>query len=203
MRRTVLQMSSILSSLQAGFLGSYRGEGSPSQVICAYECFYAGTCLVPGRRAEGSMAEANVMGHIQNSAPEAGTLARLGAQLGTEALEHPACTCIPVFCSSDSSQLLSLCFAQLNIKAGKHFGSSAQRCQPNYPPAGLSYCASCIPGCWQSLAHTPVIASRKAPALQPSLPALVCSFSVPWGYLCEILGCPHLFKTATKSCLSS
>lgn len=66
-------------------------------------------------------------------------------------------------------QLLSLHLTQLNIKASKHFSSSAQHCLLNYPPAGLSDSASCFPGCWQPLASTP--ASLRGKPCSPNLPS--------------------------------
>lgn len=66
-------------------------------------------------------------------------------------------------------QLLSLHLIQLNIKASKHFSSSAQHCLPNYPPAGLSDSASCFPGCWQPLASMP--ASLRGKPCSPNLPS--------------------------------
>lgn len=66
-------------------------------------------------------------------------------------------------------QLLSLHLTQLNIKASKHFSSSAQHCLPNYPPAGLSDSASCFPGCWQPLASMPALLQGKP--CSPDLPS--------------------------------
>lgn len=105
-------------------------------------------------------------------------------------------------------QFLSLHFAQLNIKASKHFSSSAQRCLPNYLPAGLSYRASCFPGCWQPLAYMPVIATRETPALRTSLPTSVCSSSLPWDYLGvrypkAVSDCLSLFKLPERAVCSS
>lgn len=102
-------------------------------------------------------------------------------------------------------QLLSLHLTQLNIKASKHFSSSAQHCLPNYPPAGLSGSASCFPGCWQPLACVP--ASLQGKPCSPNLPSqLSLQLLLPWGYLrCPraILACLSLFKRTGGAVCSS
>lgn len=93
-------------------------------------------------------------------------------------------------------QLLSLHLTQLNIKASKHFSSSAQHCLPNYPPAGLSDCASCFPGCWQPSASLP--APLRGKPCSPNLPShLSLQLLMPWGnlrYPKAVLACLSLFK---------
>lgn len=100
-------------------------------------------------------------------------------------------------------QLLSLHFAQLNIKASKHFSSSAQHCLPNYPPAGLSYCASYFPGCWQPLACMP---QGKPWLFKPLFPplsvALHClGVTLMWDPKAE-LDCLSLFKGPERAVCS-
>lgn len=99
-------------------------------------------------------------------------------------------------------QLLSLHLTQLNIKASKHFSSSAQHCLLNYPPAGLSDSASCFPGCWQPLASMPA-SPEENPALQTSFPPL--SAAPPALGLPQLsqgsIGLLESFQRARRSCL--
>lgn len=102
-------------------------------------------------------------------------------------------------------QLLSLHLTQLNIKASKHFSSSAQHCLLNYPPAGLSDSASCFPGCWQPLASMPALPRGKS--CSPNLPShLSLQLLMPWGYLRypkAVLACLSLFKGPEGAVCSS
>lgn len=100
-------------------------------------------------------------------------------------------------------QLLSLHLTQLNIKASKHFSSSAQHCLPNYPPAGLSDSASCFPGCWQPLASTP--ASLRGKPCSPNLPAQPLHAAPHALGLPQVsqgsVGLPESFQRDRRSCL--